>query len=463
MAQLLESFSQSQKETLRRITELLEPEGAELYLVGGCVRDSLLGIPPKDIDIEVFRCESPALVSRLREQFKIDCIGKSFGVYHIAGQSIDISLPRKESKTGLKHTDFKIEGDPFMQPEEAASRRDFTLNAIYYHLQTETLFDPFQGVQDLSERRLRHCSTAFIEDPLRVLRAMQFIARFRLNVAPETLALCRSLNPQHIPKERIWDEWKKLLLKGEAIGLGLQFLSDCDWLQYFPQLQATIDCPQDPEWHPEGSVWEHTKLCMDAFARARIGDEWEDLIVGLATLCHDLGKVVTTERSEDGRIRSPQHAIKGLPIAKSFLQLMTDQKKVFDEVLPLVSAHMQPQNLYKNNSGDAAIRRLAAKVQRIDRLVRLARADHSGRSPQGLEDCPIADWLIRRSEDLKLRSSAPQALIQGRDLIAHQLEPSPEFSKILTQCYEAQLDGVFDDAESAQVYLKRFLKDQKYI
>lgn len=463
MAHLLESFSQTQKDTLRRIAELLEPEGAEIYLVGGCVRDSILGIAPKDIDIEVFRCAPQALETRLTQQFKIDCIGKSFGVYHIAGQSIDISLPRKESKTGLKHTDFKIEGDPYMQPEEAASRRDFTLNAIYYHLQKESLFDPFHGVKDLSERRLRHCSAAFIEDPLRVLRAMQFIARFRLSADPETIALCRTLNPQHIPKERIWDEWKKLITKGDAIGLGLEFLSDCDWLQHFPQLQALTDCPQDPEWHPEGTVWQHTKLCMDAFARARIEDEWEDLIVGLATLCHDMGKAVTTEQSEDGRIRSPQHAIKGLPIAKSFLQLMTDQKKVYDEVLPLVSSHMQPQNLYKNESGDAAIRRLAARVKRIDRLIRLTRADHSGRSTQGIEDCPIADWLTRRSENLKLQSSAPEALIQGRDLIAHQLTPSPEFSNILAQCYEAQLDGAFDDADSAQVYLKSFLKEQKYI
>lgn len=463
MAHLLESFSQSQKDTLLRIVELLEPEGAELYLVGGCVRDSLLGIAPKDIDIEVFRCESHTLESRLTEQFKIDCIGKSFGVYHISGKFIDISLPRKESQTGLKHTDFKIEGDPYMHPEEAASRRDFTFNAIYYHLQKETLFDPFQGVKDLSERRLRHCSAAFIEDPLRVLRAMQFIARFRLSADPETIALCQTLNPHHIPKERIWDEWKKLITKGEAIGLGLEFLSDCNWLQYFPQLQALTSCPQDPEWHPEGTVWEHTKLCMDAYARARIEDEWEDLIVGLATLCHDMGKAVTTEQSADGRIRSPQHAIKGFPIAESFLQLMTDQKKVYDEVLPLVSAHMQPQNLYKNESGDAAIRRLAAKVQRIDRLIRLTRADHSGRTPHGIEDCPIADWLSWRSEALKLQSSAPRPLIQGRDLIAHQLKPSPLFSSILAECYEAQLDGAFDDPESAQVYLKSFLKEQKYI
>ena len=463
MAHLLESFSHQQKETLRRIAELLKPESADIYLVGGCVRDSLLGIAPKDIDIEVFHCESEALESRLTQEFKIDYIGKSFGVYHITGHSIDISLPRKESKTGLKHTDFKITGDPYMHPEEAAARRDFTLNAIYYNLQKATLFDPFQGEKDLSERRLRHCSKAFIEDPLRVLRAMQFIARFRLTADPETIALCRSLDPRHIPKERIWDEWKKLITKGKAIGLGLQFLADCDWLQHFPQLQALTDCPQDPQWHPEGTVWEHTKLCMDAFARGRIEDEWEDLIVGLATLCHDMGKAVTTEQSEDGRIRSPQHAIKGLPIAKSFLQLMTDQKKVFDEVLPLVSTHMQPQNLYKNQSGDGAIRRLAANVKRIDRLIRLTRADHSGRSAQGIEDCPIADWLARRSEHLKLQSSAPKALIQGRDLIAHHLAPSPSFSAILSECYEAQLDGAFNDPDSAQVYLKSFLKKQKYI
>jgi tRNA nucleotidyltransferase (CCA-adding enzyme) len=221
---LLNQFSDHQKSAVEQVTQLLKKHGAEISLVGGCVRDSLLGLSPKDIDIEVYQLTPEIIESTLSENFKLDTVGKNFGVYILKGYSIDISLPRKESKTGLKHTDFKISGDPYMHPKEAALRRDFTINAISYDLLKEELYDPFDGINDLSNKYLRHISPAFNEDPLRVLRAMQFIARFELSVDPKTLKLCQTLSPNEIPKERIWEEWKKLLLKGKKISLGLQFL-----------------------------------------------------------------------------------------------------------------------------------------------------------------------------------------------------------------------------------------------
>ena len=458
---LLEQFSDHQKSGIEQVTQLLKKHGAEVSLVGGCVRDSLLGLSPKDIDIEVYQLSPETLESILSEHFKIDTVGKNFGVYILKGYSIDISLPRKESKTGLKHTDFKISGDPFMHPKEAALRRDFTINAISYDLLKEELYDPYDGINDLSNKYLKHISPAFSEDPLRVLRAMQFIARFELSVDPKTLKLCQTLSPNEIPKERIWEEWKKLLLKGEKISLGLQFLNDCKWLSYLPELSALTDCEQDPVWHPEGNVWEHTKHCMDAFAKNRINEEWEDLIVGFATLCHDMGKPKTTVQGDDGRIRSPQHDAEGVAIAKTFLARMTEQKKVFDEVLPLVSEHMRPHNLYTNRSGDSAIRRLANKVKRIDRLIRVYQADQLGRPPIKVTEDPVSTWLAERSHQLELQASAPKPIILGRHLIALNLKPSPLFKTLLKECFEAQLDGTFKDEVGGLNYLKSLLKKHK--
>ena len=455
---LLEQFSDDQKSAVKQITQLFKKEGADIYLVGGCVRDSLLGLSPKDIDIEIYKLPPETIEAVLAKHFKIDTVGKNFGVFLLKGYSIDVSLPRKESKTGLRHTDFKITGDPYMHPKDAALRRDFTINAISYDLVKEVLYDPYNGIDDLSKKHLRHISSAFSEDPLRVLRAMQFIARFNLSVSPDTLKLCQSLTPNEIPKERIWEEWKKLLLKGHTISLGLQFLEDCEWLSYFPELSALTECEQDPEWHPEGNVWEHTKHCMDAFSKNRIGDDWEDLIVGLATLCHDMGKPKTTARGKDGRIRSPQHDVEGVSIAKAFLARMTEQKKVFDEVLPLVSEHMRPHNLYTNNSGDSAIRRLANKVKRIDRLIRVFQADQLGRPPLKVTEDPVSDWLAERSHHLELQASAPKPIILGRHLLAENLEPSPIFKTLLKECFEAQLDGTFDNETDGLIYLKSLLE-----
>ena len=455
---LLEQFSDDQKSAVKQITQLFKKEGADIYLVGGCVRDSLLGLSPKDIDIEIFKLPPEKIESVLAKHFKIDTVGKNFGVFLLKGYSIDVSLPRKESKTGLRHTDFKITGDPYMHPKDAALRRDFTINAISYDLVKEVLYDPYNGIDDLLNKHLRHISPAFSEDPLRVLRAMQFIARFNLSVSPDTLKLCQSLTPNEIPKERIWEEWKKLLLKGHTISLGLQFLEDCEWLSYFPELSALTECEQDPEWHPEGNVWEHTKHCMDAFSKNRIGDDWEDLIVGLATLCHDMGKPKTTARGKDGRIRSPQHDVEGVGIAKAFLARMTEQKKVFDEVLPLVSEHMRPHNLYTNNSGDSAIRRLANKVKRIDRLIRVFQADQLGRPPLKVTEDPVSDWLAERSHHLELQASAPKPIILGRHLLTENLEPSPIFKTLLKECFEAQLDGTFDNETDGLIYLKSLLE-----
>jgi len=346
-----------------------------------------------------------------------------------------------------------------MSPREAASRRDFTINAISIDPLTDELLDPYNGAIDLKARRLRHVSDAFSEDPLRVLRGMQFVARFNLEAAPETIALCRELSPEHLPSERLWEEWKKLILKGAHPSKGLLFLQACNWLQYFPEIEALVGCEQDPEWHPEGDVWTHTCHCLDAYARHRIGDAWEDLIVGLAVLCHDMGKAVSSFVDEKtGRIRSPRHDVDGVPIARAFLERLTRQKKIFEEVLPLVEQHMRPLALYRDGAGDTAIRRLAARVKRVDRLTRVAFADKLGRPPIVVDDFPEGDWLLKKATELAIEDSAPKPILLGRHLVELGIKPGPNFGKILDRAYEAQIEGEFTDEASARSYLKAIIE-----
>lgn len=457
---ILENISPKQRRACIEVAKLLQAAGGHALLVGGCVRDGLLGIPAKDVDMEVYGLSAEDVERTLKKHFRLDTVGRAFGVFIVKGHDIDIALPRRESKTGPKHTDFVVEGDPAMSPKDAASRRDFTVNAISFDPLTEELLDPYGGVTDLKARRLRHVSEAFSEDPLRVLRGMQFIARFDLEATPETIALCRQLSPEHLPAERLWEEWKKLILKGTHISKGLQFLQACNWLPYFPELEALVGCEQDPQWHPEGDVWVHTCHCLDTFARHRIGDEWEDLVVGLAVVCHDMGKPTSSYTDENGRIRSPRHDIEGVPFARSFLERLTRQKKIFEEVLPLVEQHMRPLALYRDGAGDSAIRRLAARVKRVDRLTRVAFADKGGRPPIEIDDFPEGAWLLKKAAELAIEDSAPKPLMLGRHLVKLGVKPGPHFGKILDRCYEAQLEGTFTDVESGLNYLRSIVNPQ---
>ena len=452
----IDNMTEPQKAAVQHIAKVLRDLGGRALLVGGCVRDSLLGIPSKDIDMEVYGLDASVVESALAPHYQLDTVGRAFGVFILKGLNIDLALPRRESSVGPKHTDFEVQGDPSMSPRDAASRRDFTINAISYDPLTGEQIDPFNGATDLKSRNLRHISEAFSEDPLRVLRGMQFVARFGLSAAPETIDLCRALSPQHLPMERLWEEWKKLILKGEEISLGLNFLKSCHWLKYFPELEALDGCQQDPKWHPEGDVWMHTLHCLDAYATQRTGEQWEDLVVGFAVLCHDMGKPETTYTDKDGRIRSPRHDVRGVPVATHFLERITRQKKIFEEVLPLVEHHMRPLSLYRDRAGDSAIRRLAARVKRIDRLIRVARADNSGRPPI-VPNFPEGRWLLDKTEQLRIQDSAPKPILQGRHLINLGVTQGPNFGKILDQAYDAQLGGEFSSEEQGYEYLRKII------
>lgn len=450
---ILESFEPATQGLCIELAKTIHNARGRALIVGGCVRDALLARPSKDIDFEVYGLDAESLEKLLAEKFQVDAVGKSFSVFKIKGHDIDISIPRRECKMGSGHKGFIITGDPHMSFAAAAARRDFTINAISWDPLSSEIIDPHQGQTDLQQKILRHTSEQFAEDPLRVLRAMQFIARFEFKIAADTLQLCRAITPEGLPKERLFDEWSKLICKGTKPSLGLLFLRNCGWIRYFPELATLIDCPQDPQWHPEGDVWTHTLHCLDAFATQKIHDEWEDLIVGLAVLCHDLGKPATTFTDSDGRIKSPNHEAMGEYPTRSFLDRLTEHKELIEAIIPLVLAHLRPTMLHKDKASDAAIRRLARKVVRIDRLLRVCAADMGGRPPKS-PDFPAGRWLAQRAAALAVEDSAPKPIILGRHLIDQGLTPGKTFKPILEKCFEAQLDGAFNDLEGGLNYLK---------
>lgn len=445
-------------EAAETICRMAREAGGRALLVGGGVRDAALGLGAKDLDFEVYGIEPGRLRRLIGARFPLDLVGHSFGVLKLRHLPVDISVPRRESKAGLGHRGFEVMADPSMTPVEAARRRDFTINAIAWDPLTGEVIDPFGGMADLEARRLRHVSDQFGEDPLRVLRGMQMAARFELEADPATVALCRSIGFEDLVPERVFEEWRKLLLLGRRPSLGLSFLRDTRWVRYFPELEALIECPQDPAWHPEGTVWIHTGHCLDAFAAERAGQDAEDLIVGLAILCHDLGKPAAT-RFEEGRIRSPGHEAAGEAPTRAFLGRMTRQRDLIEAVIPLVLAHLRPQELFDAQAGDSAVRRLARRVGRIDRLVRVARADQQGRPPRPFDGFPAGVWLIERATALNIRDSAPKPIVMGRHLEQLGLVPGPAFRPILDACYEAQLDGQFHTLEQGMALARRRIQE----
>jgi tRNA nucleotidyltransferase (CCA-adding enzyme) len=440
------------------------PALARAYLVGGCVRDAWLGIPQKDFDLEVYGVDYETLARQLRAHGRVDLVGKSFGVIKFSsasGGQWDFSLPRRDSKTAAGHKGFAVAFDPEISPQEAASRRDFTINALMFDPRTGEYLDFFGGRDDLNHRVLRHTSAAFVEDPLRVLRGMQFAARFDLTPAPETIELCRAIASTfpELAVERVGLEWFKWAQLSKRPSAGLRFLQATGWLRHFPELAALDGTPQDPEWHPEGDVFVHTCHCCDALAEL---PEWQTAdvvtrqVLMLAVLAHDFAKPQTTHTAErEGRMRivSPGHEEQGGPLAETFLSRLSSPNEIKERVVPLVQNHLAHLQMVS----DRSVRRLANRLQpaTIAELCVVMTADHFGRPPKP-KIIPEGVTLLRaKAAELSLRDAAPKPLLQGRHLIARGLKPGAAFGVLLEQAFEAQLEGHFTDLDGALQWLDR--------
>jgi len=430
---------------VKEIAKAYQEQGGRALLVGGMVRDYVLGMPSKDVDIEVYNLP-PKQVRDIASRFgKVSDVGKSFGVLLLHtqdGLQIDISLPRRESKVSVGHKGFDIETDPYMDIETAARRRDFTMNAMLADPLTGEIIDPYGGLRDLRNRILRVVdAVTFAEDPLRVLRGMQFAARFRMTVEPWSREVMQNLalHLLELPRERIGEEWKKLLLKGIQPSFGLQLGKEIGVYEVLhPGLQAMIGCPQDPRYHAEGDVWEHTVMVVDCAARIvrrdRMGqqDKW---IVMLAALCHDIGKPLVTVVSKSG-ITSRGHCRAGVEPARTFLWEIATDNFTRDCVLKLVEYHWHPQNLWYNRPENTvgAIRKLAKKIfpATILQLSALVEADIRGRICKARKlSARVAHWLRDQAAHVAVLDRPAEDIVKGRDWLALGFLPGKPIGELI--------------------------------
>lgn len=453
------------------ISQQLNEHKAKAIVVGGSVRDHFLGIASKDYDIEVYGLKNmDELASILQEYGSVNLVGKSFGVLKLVseGQEYDFSFPRLEQKIAKGHKGFSVLVDGSMNFKKAAKRRDFTVNAIGYDVLAKEYLDPYGGKEDIKNKILKNINNqSFTEDPLRVYRAVQFSARFDFRLTNETFDLCKKMLEDgmldELPKQRVYVEFIKLLLKAKKPSAGFRLMKKLGIIEkYFPELHAIVGVPQSAKWHPEGDVWIHTMMTLDAMQKElelikyklEIADK-QKLKFMFAILCHDLGKATHTSIEDDGRIRAIGHEEAGVEPTRNFLYRLTDEHDFIDSILPLVEHHLKPSQFYANVAKNKAIRKLATKVN-IEELIIVAKADFLGRTTkESLAGVYHAgEWMMKKSKGLKVYVKPLDNLLQGRDLIDIGLEPSSEFKVILDEVYLRQLDGNITKKEEAESFVR---------
>lgn len=431
--------------------------GGRTLLVGGAVRDLLLGLPVKDLDIEVHGISLEELESLLKKYGPVSYVGKSFGVLRLHGLDVDWSLPRSDTSGRKPH----VEVDPYMGLRKAFARRDLTINAMGIDLISFELIDLFNGYDDLKAGILRATDPEFFkEDPLRFFRVMQFVGRFEMQSDEHLNALCAAMDFSTVSVERIDDEFEKLFLKSKRPSLGVRWLDSIGRLQeIMPELYATKHIKQNPEWHPEGCVFEHTMQTIDAAALIETSSQEEKMNLLYGALCHDLGKV-TTSVIQDGVIKSPGHDVEGERPTKSLLKRITRKKALIDAVVKLVRYHLMPMQFIINDAGPSAYKRLANKLHpdvTMALLAKLSLADKRGRNGTGHEPLtntpPDIKEFLKKSERSKVLVQKEEPILHGRDVMPY-VQPGPEMGALLKKAYEIQIEqGVTDKDELLKLIL----------
>ena len=421
----------------------IKQAGGQAYLVGGAVRDLLLNLPIKDIDIEVHGLTLGALSELLKQYGHVNYVGKSFGVLKLEHSAIDWSIPRTD-KSGRKP---EVVLNPAMTIEDALSRRDLTINAMAIDLISYDLIDPFDGYSDLKNNILRTPNPDFfIEDPLRFYRVMQFIGRFEMYPDDTLNTVCKTMDIKHVSRERIEMEFEKLLLKSAQPSRGVRWLHAIDRLpEILPELAATVGVEQNPEWHPEGDVFEHTMQAVDAGAQLEVADAHQKLILLYAVLCHDLGKAVSTQVI-DGKITSYGHEIEGVPLARKLLKRITHNIDIINTVCLLVRYHMAPGLFVRGNAKPKAYKRLAVKLSKytnLHMLGLLAYADRRGRGPLN-DQTPEIDEFMRQAQQAEVLMNTEAPILLGRDLL-DVVTAGPLLGKLVKLAYTIQIDNNLRD------------------
>jgi tRNA nucleotidyltransferase (CCA-adding enzyme) len=410
--------------------------GGRALLVGGYVRDALLGLAPKDADMEIYGIEANALREMLQKLGRVDCVGESFRVYKLvwrarsgstprARYELDVSLPRRDKKVGAGHRGFEVEGDPFASVEDAARRRDFTVNAILLDPISREILDPFGGREDLRNRVLRVVDAAhFAEDSLRVLRAVQFAARFEMRVEESSAALCRAIPLSDLPRERIWGEVEKWLLKAEKPSIGLHVAHELKVLQkLFPFLEtalerrgAQVGSTLDNAAHEKSDLPfpRQTTLMLCALGIFLGKNEVESLLASLGVF-----------------------TIGGYDVRRQTIVLCGERKRISDWFR------------HKDEIEDKEFRFLSARLEPL-MLYKLARA-------RG--DYEAAAWFQDKMKTLDVWHGPPEPFLQGRHLLELGMQPGPRVGEVLQTVWIAQLAGEVSTPKAARALALTHIRD----
>ncbi len=462
----LNKVNNLQIKKIEPIIKAIRAIGATAYLVGGSVRDLVLGREVKDIDIEVHGIGIEELEKILKIFGPVSLVGKQFGVLRIHHLNIDWSLPRKDSK-GRKPS---VIVDPEMTIEAACRRRDLTINSMALDLgELETIVDPYGGLDDLKNKTLWAVDEKlFAEDPLRFYRVMQFISRLGFKPDKKLNEICKSMDLTQvsdggeIARERIYEEIRKLCLKSNRPSLGWRWLKEIGRLdELFPELGVLVGVKQREDYHPEGDVFEHTMQVLDAAATLPVAaalpvdlPENEKFIIMLGALCHDFGKAAKTDN--EGKRRGHDEA--GVAPAKKFLHRFTRDSSLIRSVCKLVRYHRMPLVLVEQKSSLKAYKRLAVKLApevNFQKLYLVAWCDIRGRNPKGHEPLKdgfkssdkILNAFLENIEQAKVERGPEEPVLHGRDLL-DVIEPGPELGRLLRLAYDIQIDeGVVDRDE----------------
>ena len=440
----------------KKIAIEVNKAGGSAYYVGGYVRDDILGIPNKDIDIEIHNIEPNVLENILKQFGNIEkrTVGNNFGIYNINRFNLDISLPRKETAIGKGHKDFDIIVDPYLSLKESAKRRDFTINALMKNILTGEIIDYYGGLDDLKKGIIRHIDdNTFAEDPLRVLRACQFAARFDFDIATETIELCKNMDISTLPKERVAGELTKALIKGNKPSIFFNSLYEMKQTEWFKEVFDLKDVKQDTVYHPEGDVYEHTMSVIDEASTlfpTGIDNPDRYLPFMLSALCHDFGKLNTTKINNKGRICAINHEKTGIPLANDFLDRIYNNKGFTRYVDNMIEFHMKAHSCFNNKAKIKSTNLLFDKLLYPTDFIHLAYADSIGHNIQKLDNKQFNmflgkamrenEFLINRYFNYKDRKSQPH--ITANNLIELGLKPSPLYKEILDKAWNLHLKGV---------------------
>ena len=399
---------------VKDIAREVDEAGGRALVVGGYVRDYLRGEPSKDLDIEVYGIDVDALRELLGRHGSVLSVGRAFGVLRLKELDIDFSVPRRDSKVAPGHRGFEVACDPNLDFRAAARRRDLTVNSMGLDIVTGEILDPYGGRRDLERRLLRAVDPAtFPEDPLRGLRVAQFSARLNMRADKTLVRLCSRLDLGEVSPERVFEEFRKLLLKGSHPSLGLSFLRDSTLLRFFPELDGLTDAGDD-------QAWSRTLAAADKAAKARRGDR-DDLVLMLGAMCH------AVRRQGDAASEGEPAAVEAL------LERMRAPNDVVESVSALVDHTGGPDLLGDEDATPRDYRRLSRELAASGVSLELLARVSGSVCPN-----PSVKRFLRRARELAVDRSAPADVVRGRHLVARGFEPGPRFGAILELCRDVQ-------------------------